>query len=66
MEKAICPICHEPNGCHRENGLDPDTCWCNTLIIDPKVFELVPPEALGKACICPACLAAYSRKIGQN
>ena len=64
IDPDVCPLCDEPNGCeHHCGGPDKNKCWCHDLIIPRIIFELVPPRAINRACICRACLIKHGAKI---
>ncbi|NBD23257.1 cysteine-rich CWC family protein [Paenibacillus glycinis] len=49
-----CPICGQTNACEGSHD-----CWCGKAYFPRELFELVPPELRGKACICRACLRKF-------
>ncbi|RAP76009.1 cysteine-rich CWC family protein [Paenibacillus montanisoli] len=49
-----CPICHNRNDCEGSHA-----CWCASELFPSGIFELVPAELRGKACICIDCLNAF-------
>jgi hypothetical protein len=55
-----CPLCGQPNRCameiERETGVAQDPCWCTAEQFSPALLERMPPEGLGRACICQACV----------
>ncbi|WP_091187483.1 cysteine-rich CWC family protein [Paenibacillus catalpae] len=53
---ARCPICKEDNKCGNLAGIPAGSCWCSKETFPQVVFEQIPPEWLGKACVCQACL----------
>ncbi|MCZ8516154.1 cysteine-rich CWC family protein [Paenibacillus filicis] len=55
-DKNICPICGKDNKCANALGKDYTKCWCSKQIIPNEIFELVPPDKLGKASICLNCI----------
>ncbi|MEG1130632.1 MAG: cysteine-rich CWC family protein, partial [Comamonas sp.] len=36
-------------------GLPPESCWCMQTPVSKDALAQLPPEARGKACICPVC-----------
>jgi len=52
-----CPLCGQANACCRAFGADPapDPCWCESLVISPKVLDGIPTALQGKTCLCRAC-----------
>lgn len=50
-----CPLCGEPNECAVAAGSDPESCWCMSATMDPRVLASIPAEAQGRVCICPRC-----------
>lgn len=57
-DAAQCPLCGEANECAIAAGRSPETCWCMSATIDPKVIARIPAEARGKICICERCADA--------
>ncbi|HEY8363624.1 MAG TPA: cysteine-rich CWC family protein [Tissierellaceae bacterium] len=57
MDKhRICPLCGQDNGCtHNED------CWCFKTVIPKGIFELLPEDKKGKACICKSCVEKYKK-----
>ncbi|GLX66479.1 cysteine-rich CWC family protein [Paenibacillus glycanilyticus] len=51
-----CPICKGNNQCGNLQGLPAGECWCSKETFPKAVFERIPPELSGKACVCQACL----------
>lgn len=62
MDRAICPLCGEPNDCYMENGKDPSSCWCKDVTFPEGLLLLVPEESKRQACICRSCVEKY----GEN
>jgi hypothetical protein len=52
-DEALCPLCNGPNECGSVKG--EETCWCFTASISDEVLASVPPEAVGKRCVCATC-----------
>ncbi|XEC94196.1 cysteine-rich CWC family protein [Paenibacillus tarimensis] len=52
-----CPICKKDNQCGNIAGHP--TCWCSKARFPEAIFELVPPDQRGKACICKDCLDRF-------
>jgi hypothetical protein len=61
LENAkVCPICGQPNNCRHDESLAAgNRCWCSDIKVSPRVLAMVPPEQLGKACICQDCIHKY-------
>ena len=68
VDPARCPLCGGSNRCAMA---DADTrpavlagqldCWCMQTRLDPvRLAQQLPPEARGRACLCPACAAALA------
>lgn len=60
MEHGIdreCPICGQDNNCRHDAE-----CWCHKETFPKHVFNLIPEEKKGKACICKACLEKYRQQ----
>lgn len=54
-----CPLCGGPNDCATAQSGDFATpCWCRDATFPPGLLARVPPADAGRACICPACVAA--------
>ncbi|MBY9081767.1 cysteine-rich CWC family protein [Paenibacillus sp. HN-1] len=60
-----CPICGERKVCgrHSQEGAE---CWCMSETFPPGIFELVPEELRGKACICRNCLKTYQAGLAMK
>lgn len=59
VDPARCPLCGQPNACGAL--ADPQgRCWCVDARIDAALRAGVPVEAVGRACICAACVRAAS------
>jgi len=57
-DPSVCPLCGKPNDCAMAKdgcGSACAICWCSNLKINPEVLTRVPPEAVGRACVCAAC-----------
>ncbi len=54
-----CPLCGARNACamelERSTGQPQGPCWCTQATFDADLLARVPPQAQGKACLCPAC-----------
>lgn len=53
---ARCPICKGDNKCGNLAGIPAGECWCSKEAFPQVVFERIPSDLLGKACVCQACL----------
>jgi hypothetical protein len=59
--QKICPLCGQPNGCqHDISEATGVKCWCSDLKISPAVFEKIPAEKRGQACVCRKCIEKYA------
>jgi hypothetical protein len=64
IDQGVCPLCGRRNECeHHCGGQDHNFCWCHNLSIPRAVFDLVPKQALSKACICKDCLLKHGAKV---
>lgn len=61
---GICPLCGRDNGCAGAAGRSHEGCWCAGEVFPQEIFERVPEEFIGKACICKECLDAFKRNGG--
>ena len=55
-----CPICKKDNNCGnllQEEQYTP--CWCTKVRFPSGIFDLIPPEQRGKACICKECVERF-------
>jgi len=60
LNKKICPICGQPNGCQHDIAQAGGAkCWCTDLTINLRVFAKIPAEARGQACVCRNCIEKY-------
>lgn len=50
-----CPLCGADNQCAMANGKPPESCWCQSVQIDPEALARVPEASRNKHCICQAC-----------
>jgi hypothetical protein len=61
IDPARCPLCGQPNACaavaRQASGQPQPPCWCEGARIDPAALAALPPQAMGRACLCPACAA---------
>ena len=55
LNPSLCPLCGQANQCAITAGLPPESCWCMQTPVSKDALALLPPEARGKACICPVC-----------
>jgi hypothetical protein len=39
----------------RATGVQQPPCWCTQANFSEELLAQLPAEALGEACICPAC-----------
>lgn len=64
LDEDICPLCGKPNHCeHHTGGPDQNKCWCHKYSIPREIFQIVPKDALFKACICEECLVAHGATL---
>lgn len=59
VDPRRCPLCGEANACAVASGQPPESCWCMSASMPPKLLALVPADAAGKACICAACVKRF-------
>lgn len=61
IDPARCPLCGGDNRCameiEHETGEKQPPCWCVDATFSPALFDRIPAEARGQACICSACVA---------
>ncbi|MGO4106997.1 cysteine-rich CWC family protein [Paenibacillus sp. YAF4_2] len=62
---ARCPICNGSNQCGNLAGLPAGACWCSKEAFPQAIFENIPPELLGKACVCKACLDRLKATVNE-
>ncbi|MEM1109164.1 MAG: cysteine-rich CWC family protein [Planctomycetota bacterium] len=60
LASTRCPLCGGANRCAIADGRSPKTCWCMTATVPADLLEHLPAEAVGKACICEACIDAWN------
>ncbi|SEO13272.1 cysteine-rich CWC family protein [Paenibacillus sp. OV219] len=56
VSASECPLCRQSNRCEGN-----ESCWCSREKFPKELIALVPEELKGKACICEACLHAFTR-----
>ncbi|NIK67165.1 MULTISPECIES: cysteine-rich CWC family protein [unclassified Paenibacillus] len=66
MVASECPICKGSNRCGNLQGLPAGACWCSKEFFPQKVFEQIPSELMGKACVCQACLERLKRESKEE
>ena len=58
-DPARCPLCGQPNACAAQaaqaSGQPQPPCWCAQTSISPAALAALPPQAVGRACLCRAC-----------
>jgi hypothetical protein len=59
IDQSNCPICGGGNQCGNLLGKEEGACWCSKEQFPKRLFELVPEELLGAACICKSCLSRF-------
>lgn len=66
-DPSRCPLCGGDNRCameiERETGVPQPPCWCTGQTFSPALLARLPAAAEGKACICAACVAAFSPAV---
>lgn len=60
--EKICPICGKNNNCKHGQG----ECWCGTVKFPKEIFDLIPEDKKGKACICKSCLEEFIKSKSEN
>jgi len=56
MNANLCPACGKLNSCAQAASDSEVThCWCFGVEVKPQALQDLPPEALNRACLCPAC-----------
>ena len=60
----LCPLCGAGNRCGMQADPQSRDCWCRDAEFGAAIARL-PPQALGKACICARCAleAAQAEKL---
>ena len=62
VDPRCCPLCGQSNQCanevERATGQSQPPCWCTGVDFARELLASVPPQAVARACICPACAAA--------
>ncbi|MCR1897909.1 cysteine-rich CWC family protein [Irregularibacter muris] len=56
-EERICPICGGDNNCQHGQG----DCWCDKVKFPKKIFDIIPEDKKGKACVCKTCLEKFQK-----
>ena len=62
MDDKICPLCGQDNNCQSGNK----DCWCKTVEFPEGIFDLIPEEKRGKACICLSCVNKYNDNLKKQ
>lgn len=57
-----CPLCQGDNACGLVQAT-PDPCWCVARKFPRAIFDEVPNQSRGRACICESCLDQYSHRL---
>jgi hypothetical protein len=55
-----CPVCGAGFSC----GVDTDSCWCQTVPVDPAALHRLAEEHDG--CLCPSCLRRLEEQARQE
>jgi hypothetical protein len=50
-----CPLCGGHNQCAMTAGQPAGTCWCATATFSAEALAAVPPDSMGKRCLCAGC-----------
>jgi hypothetical protein len=67
VDANLCPLCGKPNDCQRAAFARKGSCWCMKENIADELLAQVPTEVRNKACVCRACVTAFSRAlVGQS
>lgn len=62
-DPAHCPLCGGPNECQRCTlQTYKGSCWCERVTFPEELWERLPAEARGRACICPSCVLQALRR----
>lgn len=61
LEIRTCPLCGKDNGCTHNKD-----CWCFSTTIPKGIFDLLPEDKKGKACICKSCVDKYKETLDIN
>lgn len=61
LEIRTCPLCGKDNGCTHNKD-----CWCFSTTIPKGIFDLLPEDKKGKACICKSCVDKYKKTLDIN
>ncbi|WP_258171222.1 cysteine-rich CWC family protein [Paenibacillus sp. R14(2021)] len=62
VDPALCPICGKDNRCGNLKGMPQGTCWCFSTTFSEEIFNLIPDDRRGLACICQACVEESREK----
>ncbi|QGQ98080.1 hypothetical protein EHS13_25930 [Paenibacillus psychroresistens] len=57
-----CPICNKDSQCGVEAGQTIEACWCSKAVFPQEIFDQIPLDLKGKACICKACLDKFKQQ----
>lgn len=56
LDPGRCPLCGQSNQCGQCDPATADQpCWCFSAEIAEQARQRIPPQAQGKACLCPRC-----------
>ena len=56
LANTVCPLCGGANQCAPASaGTFEVPCWCTRAPISREALAKIPPERVGKACLCPRC-----------
>ena len=56
-DEKICPLCGADNQCAMSADRPVESCWCASVHISAATLAAIPPEDVGRRCICPSCAA---------
>jgi hypothetical protein len=64
--KLSCPLCGGPNQCAL--AIDPSAteCWCDSQEFPRELLAQLPPNEVGRRCICQTCLEDYRNRSGVS
>ena len=60
-DPSVCPLCGRKNDCVMASGDCGSACamcWCSAVKVPREILERVPPDAVGRACVCAVCAKA--------
>ncbi|WP_082295064.1 cysteine-rich CWC family protein [Sporosarcina ureilytica] len=66
MELENCPLCYRHNNCCNGKEKSLGDCWCTKTFFPSELFDLLPPEAVRKTCICESCLNRFKSTFSDE